>query len=135
MPRRRQLFYTGVVLVRSEAAAQAGTAMMKEGLEMSRRLGDEGLIAEVLANLSQAAEWMGDRVEAVRYAEEALEIGRSLGDDRLIGIALGALGLAVSERAKKKASPYPGAGPPAASRRPFGLLLVAHQPGCTRARR
>ena len=76
--------------------------MMKEGLEMSRRLGDEGLIAEVLTNLSQAAEWMGDRVGAVRYAEEALEIGRSLGDDRLIGIALGALGLAVSERAKKK---------------------------------
>ena len=45
---------------------------------------------------------MGDRVEAVRYAEEALEIGRSLGDDRLIGNALGSLGLAVPERAKKK---------------------------------
>ncbi len=76
--------------------------MMKEGLEMSRRLGDEGLIAEVLASLSQAAELMGDRVGALRHAEEALEIGRSLSDDRLIGNAVGALGLAVQGPAKKK---------------------------------
>ncbi len=97
-----QVFYTGFSLVRSEAWSQAGTAMMKEGLEMSRRLGDEGLAAEVLANLSQAAEWTGDRVGAVRYAQEALETGRSLGDHRLIGNALGALGLAVPGRAEKK---------------------------------
>jgi predicted ATPase/DNA-binding SARP family transcriptional activator len=97
-----QVFYTGFSLVRSEAWAQAGTAMMKEGLEVSRRLCDEGLVAEVLASLSQAAEWTGDRVGAVRYAEEALETGRSLGDHRLIGNALGALGLAVRGRAEKK---------------------------------
>ncbi len=87
---------------RSEAAAQAGTAMMKEGLEISRQLGDRGLTADALANLSEAAEYRGDSAEAVRYAEEALEIARSLGDDRLIGTALGFLGLAVSERAAKK---------------------------------
>ena len=81
---------------------QAGTAMMEEGLEMSRRPGDERLTAEVLVNLSQAAQDGGDGVEAVRYAEEALEIGRSLADDRLIGNALGSLGWAVGERAKKK---------------------------------
>jgi predicted ATPase/DNA-binding SARP family transcriptional activator len=97
-----QVFYTGFSLVRSEAWSQAGTTMMKEGLEVSRRLGDEGLAAEVLANLSQAAEWTGDRVGAVRYAQEALETGRSLGDHRLIGNALGALGLAVPGRAEKK---------------------------------
>jgi predicted ATPase/DNA-binding SARP family transcriptional activator len=97
-----QVFYIGVVLLRSNARAQTGAAMMKEGLEMCRRLGDKSLMVEVLTNLSQAAEWMRDGVGAVRYAEEALEIGRSVGDDRLIGIALGALGLAVPERAEKK---------------------------------
>ncbi len=114
-----QVFCTGVFLVRSEASRQTGTAMMKEGLDMARRLGDEGLIAEVLASLSRAAAFMGDRVEAVRYAKEALEIGRSLGDDRLIGNAVGALGLAVPRRAKKKQLLDPGAGPPPASRVTF----------------
>ncbi len=75
---------------------------MKEGLEMSRRLGYEGLTAEVLANLSWAAEYMGGQVEAVAYAEEALKMGRSLGDDRLIGNAAGVLGLAVLGRTEKK---------------------------------
>ncbi len=63
---------------------------------------DERLTAEVLVNLSRAAQDGGDGVEAVRYAEEALEIGRSLADDRLIGNALGSLGCAVGERAEKK---------------------------------
>ena len=45
---------------------------------------------------------MGDRVEAVRYAEEALEIGRSLGDDRLIGNAARVSGLGRSETGQKK---------------------------------
>ncbi len=96
------VFFTGVFVVRSEAERQAGTAMMNEGLEVSRRLCDEGLIAEVLATLSLAAEWTGDRVGAVRCAEEALEIGRSLADDRLIGNAAGALGLAATGQGKKK---------------------------------
>ena len=86
----------------SEAAMQAGIVMMEEGLEMSRRARDVRLTAEVLVNLSQAAQFRGDGVEAVRYAEEALEIGRSLVNDRLIGNALGSLGSAVGQRAKKK---------------------------------
>ena len=40
----------------SEAAMQAGTAMMEEGLEMCRRVRDERLTAEVLVNLSRAAQ-------------------------------------------------------------------------------
>jgi predicted ATPase/DNA-binding SARP family transcriptional activator len=86
----------------SEATMQAGTIMMEEGLAMSRRARDERLTAEVLANLSQAALFRGDGVEAVRYAEEALEIARSLVNERLIGNALGSLGSAVGEGAKKK---------------------------------
>jgi predicted ATPase len=103
-----RVFSTGWVyrrrrtLPRSEAAMQAGTVMMEEGLEMSRWARDERLMAEVLVNLSQAALFRGDGVEAVRYAEEALEIGRSLADDRLIGNALGSLGSAVGEEARKK---------------------------------
>ena len=77
-----------------------GKAMVQEGLEIARRLGDQALLADILAGLSGVEET--DRAQAVRYAEEALEIGRSLGDDRLIGNALGALGGAVAERAEKK---------------------------------
>jgi predicted ATPase/DNA-binding SARP family transcriptional activator len=87
---------------RSEAAVQVGTAMMDEGLEMSRLVRDERLTAEVLVNLSQAAQFRGKGAEAVRYAEEAVAIGHSLADDRLIGNALGSLGSATWEGAKKK---------------------------------
>ena len=74
---------------------------------------------------------MGDRVEAVRYAEEALEIGRSLGDDRLIGNALGFLGLAVvSGRAKKKRLLTEAVAHLRRAGDLCRLLLVAHQPGC-----
>ena len=101
--RARALCQTGAYTLSWDSEAlQAGRAMMEEGLDMARRLCDQALIAEVLANLSQYAEFMGDRAEAVRCAEEALEIGRILGDDRLIGTAVGFLGFAVSGRAKKK---------------------------------
>ena len=78
-----------------------GKAMVQEGLEIARRLGERALLAEVLADLSLVEE-LRDRAEALQLAEEALEIGRTLGDDRLIGKALGALGGAVADRAEKK---------------------------------
>jgi predicted ATPase len=86
----------------SEAAMQAGTVMMEEGLEMSRRARNDRLTAEVLVSLSRPDRFRGDVAEAVRYAEEALEIGRSLADNRLIGNALGSLGSAVGEGPNKK---------------------------------
>ena len=59
--------------------------MMREGLEMARRLGDEAMTARVLANLSCVEEYTGHLAEALRHAEEALRIARGLGDDRLTG--------------------------------------------------
>jgi predicted ATPase/DNA-binding SARP family transcriptional activator len=86
----------------SDAAVQAGKAMMHKGLEMSRRLGDRALTAEVLSGLSLDAEFTRDAAGAARYAAEALEIGRSLGDDRLVGNALGFLAQAAVDPARKR---------------------------------
>ena len=108
---------------------------MEEGLDMARRLCDQALIAEVLANLSQYAEFMGDRAEAVRCAEEALEIGRILGDDRLIGTAVGFLGFAVSTSQAKKQLCSRRWPPACSSRGCCRVLLVAHPPRCHRAGR
>ncbi len=105
--RAKALCRTGVYLVDTlgwepDAGVQAGRAMMHEGLEMSRRLGDRGLTAEVLGGMSWHAEFTGDAARAAKYAEESLEIGRSLGDDRLIGNAFGYLASAVVEPARKR---------------------------------
>ena len=72
----------------SEAANQAAKEMMREGLEMARRLGDEAMTARVLANLSCVEEYTGHLAEALRHAEEALRIARALGDDWLTGHVL-----------------------------------------------
>jgi predicted ATPase/DNA-binding SARP family transcriptional activator len=86
----------------SEAEMRAGTAMMQQGLELSRRLGTQPLIAKVLTDLSFVAEFTGDAGEAARCAEESLEIGRRLGNDWLIGLALASLGDATVEGSDKR---------------------------------
>jgi tetratricopeptide (TPR) repeat protein len=87
----------------SETEMRAARALMYDGLEMSRSLGEEALTAEVLTDLAWTADYMGEPAEAAPCAEEALRIGRTLGSQWLLGLALGPLALVARTRDEKRA--------------------------------
>jgi non-specific serine/threonine protein kinase len=69
------------------------TALLEEGLALSREVGDKLLIATALGTLGFLARFQGDFRRATTVLEESLGLSRELGHKLLIATALGHLGL------------------------------------------
>ncbi len=90
------LIYLGRILLETTQAAAALTqaaAVLEEGMELARKLGDRFLIAECLWNESNLPYLQGDIERSETMVKERLALLREVDDQDGIGSSLGRLGI------------------------------------------
>ena len=96
----------GILAINEEEDHAKGEALWKESLTLARRVGDNALVGQTLANLGHAALMQRAYERARAYCEAALTLGRELGSAEgvelptvFLNLGLAALGQREYERA------------------------------------
>ena len=91
-PARALALYGAGELALGQGDLDRSVALLEEGLDLYRELGDEVGVAIVLVELGQAVRAQGDRDRAEALSEEGLALSRKLGERNAVAIALNTLG-------------------------------------------
>ncbi len=105
--RAKALFLGGATLAAtlgwdSEPERRAGGALIEQGLEMCRTLGDPASTSDALTRYVWVAESLGQHAKASECASEALKIARDVGDPWLIGNAMAVVATVATSVAAKR---------------------------------